>query len=165
MTEPRRISDLEYLQPFFRIKVINWLEECKKQGVELRVIESLRTFERQRWLYEQGRSREGNIVTYALPGQGLHGYGLAVDAYPVVNGRVVVEFDNDLQLMSKQRLASRIGQKFSLEWGGNWERSKDYPHFEQWEVSWQTLRKFYPMGWLPGRSQQLLWIRPKKEAI
>jgi hypothetical protein len=62
-----------------------WLAECKKHGLEFRITEAYRTPERQNFLYQQGRTRAGNIVTnfdgYRKISE--HQTRLAVDTFPL----------------------------------------------------------------------------------
>jgi peptidoglycan LD-endopeptidase CwlK len=156
--EVPRNSRLQDLQPFFGSKVAIWLEACDKEGIELKVIETLRTIDRQNYLYSLGRTCPGNKVTNAQGLSGMHPFGLAVDVYPIIDDKVLVEFDDNKKAMADMRRASQIGREYSLEWGGNWKNFKDYPHFQQWVVSIRELRGFYPGGWIPGVSREKLWL-------
>jgi peptidoglycan LD-endopeptidase CwlK len=156
--EVPRNNKLEDLQPFFGVKIKAWLERCEQEGIELRVIETLRTVGRQNYLYSLGRTCPGNRVTNAQGLSGMHPFGLAIDVYPIINGKLLIEFDDNKKAMDNMRRAAEIGKSWSLEWGGNWKNFKDFPHFQQWEVSTRELRGFYPDGWLPGRSVEKLWL-------
>src|SRR5882672_4289681 len=62
------------------------------QGVNIRVIQSLRPYSVQMALWRQGRDAAGNVVdrskvvTNAKPGQSWHTYGCAVDVAPFYGG-------------------------------------------------------------------------------
>lgn len=79
--------DPNHLYPDFRAKVLAILEQANhetrgKHGVDHWVIEEgLRTQARQDWLYAQGRTRPGLIVTHAKVSN--HSSALAADCYPV----------------------------------------------------------------------------------
>jgi peptidoglycan L-alanyl-D-glutamate endopeptidase CwlK len=62
------------------------LAECQQAGLPLRIFEAWRSPERQRYLYAQGRTRPGNIITYARGWESYHQYGLAADYVGYVNG-------------------------------------------------------------------------------
>lgn len=70
------------LAPIFRVPFLAWLTtaEAHVQHVEFRITETRRTFERQRWLYAQGRETphlDAPVVTWTLDSR--HRWGLAVD--------------------------------------------------------------------------------------
>lgn len=111
------ISDLSILHPTFRNKVVKLLYECKKQGIELKIVETYRTPERQNLLKSQGYSMLSG-------GRSKHQHKIAVDVVPVVNGIMIWD---DLKLWKK---IGKIGKKQGLIWGGDWKRFRDYPHFE-----------------------------------
>ena len=61
VTKPCR--DLNKLSAKGKIACELFLAECKKQGLNVLVTETYRSQERQSYLYEQGRTRPGIIVT------------------------------------------------------------------------------------------------------
>jgi hypothetical protein len=63
VTEPPRIASLDELRPDVRGLVIQWRDALSQLGIALRILETRRTKERQDWLYAQGRTRPGKIVT------------------------------------------------------------------------------------------------------
>jgi peptidoglycan hydrolase-like protein with peptidoglycan-binding domain len=80
MSDPsKRIQDLSILHPTVRAKVSSIQTQLDAEGIPLRVFESYRTPERQNYLYAQGRTRPGGIVTYKKAWGSYHQYGLAVD--------------------------------------------------------------------------------------
>lgn len=108
---------LQGVHPVLQAKTLRVIALAEQDGYTVRVSQGLRTFEEQRKLFEQ-RPR----VTLAGPGRSFHNYGLAVDLYFLVDGKVswdVKLYDNI------GRWAGRVG----LEWGGNW-RFKDRPHLQ-----------------------------------
>lgn len=96
---------------------------CKMRGVTIQVTNTLRDAEYQAYLYAQGRTRSGSIVTNAQL-IGPHGFGLAYDVVPVVNGAAV--WNND----KLWAIAGEEGKKMGLTWGGDWRSIVDKPHFE-----------------------------------
>ena len=64
VTEPPRINALSELRSDMRGLVSQWLSSLKMRGVSIRVLETRRTVERQNWIYAQGRTRAGPIVTH-----------------------------------------------------------------------------------------------------
>lgn len=74
-----RSTDLNFLHPVFREKLQAVLKDLAAAKIPLFVFEAFRGPERQAYLYAQGRTRKGPIVTYARPWRSFHQYGLAVD--------------------------------------------------------------------------------------
>ena len=87
-----------------------------------------------------------------------HGYGLAVDINPLynpytkmVNGKRSVEPANGVPYLDREKefpykitrddLCCRLFLEHGFSWGGDWENSKDYQHFE---VPTSVVRGLYP---------------------
>jgi len=113
------IVELHALHPVFRDKVIQLINACKEQGIELSVVESYRTHAKQ---YEY--KSMGAKYTRSGAGKSKHQYGLAVDLVPVVDSVAVWD---DVLLWRKIGVA---GEKLGLRWGGRWKRPYDPGHFE-----------------------------------
>lgn len=80
--EPERVEGLDALAPVFRAPFEAWLIEVRKRvrHVDFQVIETLRTRERQAWLYAQGREEpylDRPEVTWTMDSR--HRWGLAAD--------------------------------------------------------------------------------------
>jgi peptidoglycan L-alanyl-D-glutamate endopeptidase CwlK len=99
---------------------INTVEE--ELGIQLRIVQALRTVAEQNALYNQGRTTPGNIVTKAKGGTSYHNYALAMDVVIVKEGNAV------WSILPKEVV--KIGEDLGFEWGGNWKGFKDYPHFQ-----------------------------------
>ena len=110
-------NDLVYLHPAFRNGVILFIADCKKEGIDLMIVETYRSGERQDLMKKTKRST-------LTANKSKHQHGLALDVVPVVNGKLQW---HDQRLWYKIGL---IGEKHGLMWGGRWKRFKDYPHFE-----------------------------------
>jgi hypothetical protein len=78
-----------------------------------KIREGYRDAKTQDEYYKQGRTKPGNIITYAKGGQSDHQYGEAVDLDPA---------DGDYHRLG--RLAKQVG----LKWGGDWNHFKDWGH-------------------------------------
>jgi hypothetical protein len=113
------ISDLNALHPFFRDKVKELIIRCKKQGIEVAVVETFRTHAKQ-----NEYRMMGNKYTNSTGGKSKHQYGLAVDVVPMVNGTAI--WDN-VYLWKKVGV---IGERLGLRWGGRWRKPYDPGHFE-----------------------------------
>jgi peptidoglycan L-alanyl-D-glutamate endopeptidase CwlK len=79
--------NLEDLHPYVKYLAEKFIEECKKQGIDILIYSTFRSKEEQNKLYEQGRSVPGNKVTNAKGGYSYHNYGLAFDCVPIINNK------------------------------------------------------------------------------
>jgi peptidoglycan L-alanyl-D-glutamate endopeptidase CwlK len=77
VTKPNR--DTELLAPFFEKRLSQLIAEADNQGLSVALFEGYRSPQRQSWLYEQGRSRAGKIVTRAAPWKSWHQLSVAAD--------------------------------------------------------------------------------------
>lgn len=75
----KRDRELAKLHPVMRAATEAVLADLKTQNVPFAAFEVYRHPARQAWLYAQGRTRSGPIVTKAQPWTSYHQYGLAVD--------------------------------------------------------------------------------------
>ena len=119
-----RCDDINQLHPYVKELAEKLLYEAKKQGLNVKIIDTYRSKERQDYLYAQGRTRPGKIVTNAS-GKDMtsyHNWRLAFDCIQNVKG---AEYDSTF--LNK---LGKIGQKIGLEWGGGWSGFKDAPHFQ-----------------------------------
>ncbi|MDF2612359.1 MAG: D-alanyl-D-alanine carboxypeptidase [Clostridia bacterium] len=121
-TEIRK--DLDELHPKVKSLALKLLEECKKEGLNIKISETYRTTDRQDYLYAQGRTRSGSIVTYSRGSSmsSYHQWRLAFDIYNDVPGDAY-----NLDILNK---AGAIGEQLGLEWGGSWQGFRDTPHFQ-----------------------------------
>ena len=115
---------LDELLPQVRVRVDKLIENCKAAGIDLLVTSTYRDNESQDALYAQGRTQPGKIVTKAKAGQSFHNYRCAVDVVPLVNGKPVWD---DTMLWSQ---IGGLGKQVGLEWAGDWQTFKEYPHFQ-----------------------------------
>lgn len=144
------IKSIESLQPAFKAKVERWLEMLKAAGLEVRITETLRTFERQSDLYAQGRSRPGPRVTNAPAGHSNHNFGYALDCYPLVGSKLILNFDRVPEAMQVMVMAASFAAQCGISWGGNWKSFRDLPHFQDSTMPTLTeCRKRWPKGWKP----------------
>ncbi len=119
------MAKLELLKPKIKELAEKLIAECKKLGHQIAIAQTLRTIEEQDALYAQGRTKPGNIVTWAKGGESFHNFGVAFDFCPLVNGKLDW---NNLELFKK---IGTVGKSLGLEWGGDWPKPKtDLPHFE-----------------------------------
>ncbi|MGQ2972091.1 MAG: M15 family metallopeptidase [Brevundimonas mediterranea] len=93
------------------------------------VTEGVRTPERQRQLYAQGRTAPGKKVTWTLKSNHFvqaSGYGHAVDLSPFpVDWNDLRKFHLIADAMKRAALMEGV----KMEWGGDWQ-TKDLPHYQ-----------------------------------
>lgn len=106
--------------------------------VDFKVIEGVRTPERQRELYAQGRTKPGPVVTWTLNSNHFRqrdGFGHAVDLLPApYDWKATAPFDEVARAM---RLAGEM-LGIPIRWGKDWDGDgrvgekgeSDSPHFE-----------------------------------
>jgi peptidoglycan L-alanyl-D-glutamate endopeptidase CwlK len=95
---------------------------------------TLRTIKEQNELYQKGRTTPGPKVTNAKGGQSYHNYGLAFDLVLIIDGKTaswdtLKDFDNDK--VSDWNECVLIAKKYGWEWGGDWVKFPDKPHFQK----------------------------------
>ena len=101
--------------------------------IDFSVLEGVRTLERQRELYAQGRTSTGKVVTWTMKSRHIEGKAVDLVPYPLDW--------NDLSKFDKIRNAmfqAAKEQDVNLRWGADWDgdgkyREKgeyDSPHFE-----------------------------------
>jgi peptidoglycan LD-endopeptidase CwlK len=77
-----------HLFPDFRKRLEAVMTDVRRlTGREWMIVEGYRSQERQDWLYAQGRTRPGKVVTW-IKSPRWHGKGLAADLAPLQSGKV-----------------------------------------------------------------------------
>lgn len=133
-------------------------QECYKAGIKnIFITETYRSPERQKYLYAQGRTRPGQIVTWTLKSN--HSSRLAWD---IACSSPVALYD-----VATLNKVGAIARKLGIEWGGDWPNNIDRPHFEI-KATWK-MPKGYALGKVvvPSNSKlkvQLI-IEDKKEEV
>ncbi|OPH47640.1 hypothetical protein BC351_10650 [Paenibacillus ferrarius] len=118
------------LHPVVATKTRQLITAAFNEGINIVIVQGLRTFEEQAALYAQGRTTAGAIVTNARAGYSMHNYGVALDFCLLADDGInVVWTVNDKWLR-----VGAIGKSLGFVWGGDWTYEKegivDYPHFE-----------------------------------
>ena len=142
------MAHLDDLRPKTKKLCELWIEECRKNGINLVVTQTFRSTELQEAYYSQGRElleivnlkrkkvgldkiteKENKIVTKAAPGKSPHNWKMAWDFVPLVDGKPAW---NRLDLFDKAgAIARKMNyQGYSLEWGGDFKTIKDKPHIQ-----------------------------------
>ena len=143
------MAHLDDLRPKTKKLCELWIEECRKNGINLVVTQTFRSPELQEAYYSQGREllstvnakrkkanlqpitekENKSIITKAVAGSSPHNYGLAWDFAPIVNGKIDY---NNLDLFRKcGEIAKKLNfEGYTLEWGGDFKTIKDFPHIQ-----------------------------------
>ena len=116
--------DITLLHPEVQTIIPKFLEECKKQGLIVKITDTVRTEQEQNDLYAQGRTEPGKIVTWVKYPYSNHNWGMAFDVCR--NDGKGAYYDADGWF----KKVGQVGKKFGLMWGGDWQDSPDKPHFE-----------------------------------
>lgn len=116
-------------------------EAIRVSDVDFGIAEGYRTAERQKLLYDQGKSQIDGISK-----KGKHNYNpsLAVDIFPVIQGRADWDYEHLSYLAGlihgvSEMLFQSGKIQHKVRWGGNWDMDgiilidqtfDDRPHFE-----------------------------------
>ncbi len=100
------------------VKVIE--EAIKESPLDFSISEGLRTKERQKVLFDAGKSQTMNS---------RHITGKAVDIAVIREGEVTWDFKY-YQLVADHIKKIAKDMKIDIVWGGDWQSFKDGPHFE-----------------------------------
>lgn len=114
--------DVSLLAPAMEAIANEFIARCNRASLDIIVVETIRTAERQAWLYASGRTRPGLVVTNAPSvWDSWHGYGLAFDACSKSRGwGVPDEFWRD---------CCTIARPLGLDCGFDWHM-RDRDHFQ-----------------------------------
>lgn len=96
-------------------------QELYKAGIrDVFITETYRSQARQKYLYAQGRTRPGNIVTWTLNSN--HASRRAWD--------IAVAPPKSLYDVATLNRCGAVARKLGITWGGDWKNNLDRPHFE-----------------------------------
>jgi RHS repeat-associated protein len=109
-TTERRLSTLH---PEVAALARDHIGLMRREGLDARLADTLRTTEKQDADYAQGRTVPGKIITNAQGGHSYHDFGVAYDIAIYKDGHYVR--DGKDPLYSR---AGKLGQSLGLEWGG-----------------------------------------------
>ena len=119
MINSRSLSDL---RPDVKANARLWQAECRAQGLDVEISNTLRDNEYQAYLYAQGRTRPGSIVTNGKTTT-FHGAGLAIDFYSKSKGW------SDHSFFVR---CAAIAKQYGFSWAGDWKSFVEYCHI-QWD--------------------------------
>jgi len=145
LTTQQKIAQLH---PSVKTEVSQIIAQCDAAltgRAKIRITQGLRSFKEQDNLYAIGRTKPGKKVTNAKGGQSIHNYGFAIDICLIINGKTaswdtLKDWDND-QIADWYECV-KIFAKYGWDWGGNWKKFKDLPHFDKRGLNdWRKLSK------------------------
>ena len=118
--EKKACRDISALSPVAQRACRAFLRECEKEGLPVLITETYRSQARQDYLYAQGRTRTGKVVTWTRTSR--HTGRMAWDICKNVKGQ---EYTDAAFFAKCGAIAKRLG----ITWGGTWD-TPDKPHFE-----------------------------------
>lgn len=117
----RSLSNLEGVHPDL-VKVVN--RAIKLTQVDFTVIEGLRTKERQAQLLKEKK-------TTTLNSRHLTGHAVDLAAWVIVDDKGTFSWDwKHYYIIEKAMKQAASELKIPIEWGGDWKRFKDAPHWQ-----------------------------------
>lgn len=154
------IQRIALVHPKYRDEVTTIYNEAEEAltNYNLRFSYTLRTFQEQDLIFQQGRSRPGEIVTWARPGYSYHNYGLAIDICLISPDGKMASWDTkadfDKDGISDWMEVVKVFEKYGWEWGVKNKKGEriDLPHFQKPSgySTIQLLDKFKKGDFIPG---------------
>lgn len=127
----RSLEKLKGLHPKLKEFAYKLLE---KSPHDFCITQGVRTVEEQQKLYAEGRTIPGKIVTNCdgIKHKSNHqvkpdGLGYAFDIAVLINNKITWDKQYYIEI---GKAVEELMREYRIEWGGNWEKLKDYPHFE-----------------------------------
>ena len=139
-----RSSDLQYLRADVRANCETFLALCKEAGLNVKVTETVRDDEYQRYLAANGYAAK----TATVPTFHSVKAGLAFDICKNVKGH---EYDDASFFDRCGQIAKQVG----FSWGGDWKSFKDRPHI-QWDAHGKYTGAMIRAGKLPPEMEEYM---------
>ena len=168
-------NKLSNVHPALRDKVMQVAQRLSARQMNFLITDGLRTFAEQDQLFRKGRKlvngawipidplHRTGIVTNAVGGHSNHNYGLAIDSYPVISGRVFTEIPPHSSLEFRQRFNAiqkaigEEGEAVGLFWGGRWSSPFDPPHLQLFPQSEMKPRRCLEIYRDNGNNLAAVW--------
>jgi RHS repeat-associated protein len=123
--DPGSNKEIPNLDPRVQVPAATFINAVNVElGLRITILQGYRSIQQQNTFYAQGRTAPGPIITNARGGQSYHNYGLAIDVY-LLNSHGNIDFNAEVP-----PAVISIAKSQGFEWGGDWRRFKDYPHFQ-----------------------------------
>lgn len=137
------MRDIKQLHPRLQTIIATCRTLWTNAGLNVGIGECLRTVEEQEALYAQGRTKPGEIVTYArgTDYSSQHQWGIAFDIYQNDTSNPYPNPSTSTFWTDVANIAKANG----LAWGGDWTSPVDRPHFylPDWGDTPSTLKAQY----------------------
>lgn len=121
--DARSEANIRTLNPKVQPLARALIRDATANGIKIVVTSGTRTYAEQDALFEQGRTKPGQIVTNARAGYSNHNFGVAFDVTIFDGAQPVWE-------SPKYKTVGKLGKSLGLTWGGDWQSISDEPHFE-----------------------------------
>ena len=113
-------------------------EACPLLPFDVIVVEGVRTIQRQRDLYAQGRTKPGKIVTWTMNSKHIDGLAVDLAPYDYETRQIlwgdVLKFNDMIRFMLRVAAAHKVKIRSGADWNQNGvlreSRETDSPHFE-----------------------------------
>lgn len=133
-----------------------WQDRCRAAGLAVLVTSTVRDQAYQEYLYQQGRTRPGSIITNGrVPTFHSDRAGLAWDFCKNVPGQEYGDPDFF-------RRAAAIAKEMGFSWGGDWRSFPDRPHI-QWDDHGRWTSAMIRAGKLPPAMPPVRTDRSEEE--
>ena len=119
------LSRLRGVHPDLARVVLRCADDWKDKDTGFIVTQGVRTLEEQKLLLKKGASR----TLWSRHLKAPNGYAHAVDLAVVMKDSVTLHLPM-YDRLSKAMKAAAKAEKVPLEWGGDWLKFKDGPHFQ-----------------------------------
>lgn len=125
---------LALIYPPLADKIRQMANTLAAEGIEIRVVQGLRTVAEQDALYAKGRTTppigKKYEVTNCPGGFSYHGFGLATDCVPSIYGPDQPYNPDWNKTHPDWQKMEAIGKSLGLDCGALWRTFKDAPHFQ-----------------------------------
>lgn len=105
--------------------------------IDFSIIEGVRTTKRQQEIFAQGRTKPGNIVTYAdgVKNKSNHqkksdGFGHAIDFCPFINGKLDWNNHSNFKVIADHIVSTGAKLGIKITAGFYWKKPYDPPHIQ-----------------------------------
>ena len=120
---------LALINPILADKVRVLYNMLEAQGIVIRVVQGLRSWNEQQALYEQGRTTPGKIITNCPGGHSWHNYGLSVDIAPNDPSKPIWTPDWNANHPNWKRMED-VARSIGFAVGADWRTYPDNPHIQ-----------------------------------
>ncbi|MFC0676783.1 M15 family metallopeptidase [Lysobacter korlensis] len=140
--DPRSERHILGLTLIAQAEARRFMARVSGHGVDVRIISGTRSYAEQNLLFRQGRyGNPGPVVTHASGGRSRHNFGIAWDI-----GVFTAEAGYSRHPRDYAEVA-RLGLSDALQWGGDWPRFPDPPHYElDLRIDLAALRERFERG-------------------